>query len=115
MLLEPFPWTAHRNSRVLFAQIDTLIWYPILGLAMVGALMVRCHPNVLAFPLVCGSGLLVMWALAEGNVGTAFRHRGEFVWAAILLAAFGAQRLWPRVAAHPGATMPKTGMNEIRR
>jgi hypothetical protein len=44
---------------------------------------------VLAFPLLVGGALVCMWALVDGNIGTAFRHRGEIVWAVVVLAAHG--------------------------
>ena len=93
MLLEPYPWDANRNLRVVFAKIETVLWYPILGLAIVGATQVRRHPPILAFPILLGSGTVLGYALAQGNLGTAFRHRGELVWIAVLLAAYGARRL----------------------
>jgi hypothetical protein len=34
-----------------------------------------------------------MYALTEGNLGTAYRHRGEFVWVVALLAALGLSRV----------------------
>jgi hypothetical protein len=96
MLLEPYPWDANRNSRVVLAKIEMIFWYPILGLTLVGVLHVRRHGRVLWFPLLYGVGVLIGYALSEGNLGTAFRHRGEFVWIAALLAAFGARDLWNR-------------------
>lgn len=99
MLFEPYPWDANRNSRVVFAKLDTLLWYPILGLALVGLSQVRRHRRVLLFPTLVGIGVLIGYALSEGNLGTAFRHRGELVWIAAVLAAFGAKELWDRSQA----------------
>jgi 4-amino-4-deoxy-L-arabinose transferase-like glycosyltransferase len=96
MLLEPYPWDPNRNLRVVFAKIDTILWYPILGLALVGLAQVKNHPRVLVFPTLSGAGMLMGYALAEGNLGTAFRHRGELVWIVALLATFGARSLWER-------------------
>jgi hypothetical protein len=96
MLLEPYPWDTNRNMRVVFAKIDTILWYPILGLALVGLAQVKNHPRVLVFPTLSGAGMLMGYALAEGNLGTAFRHRGELVWIVALLATFGARSLWER-------------------
>lgn len=96
MLLEPYPWDPNRNLRVVFAKIDTILWYPILGLALVGLAQVKRHSTVLVFPSLLGAGVLIGYALAEGNLGTAFRHRGELVWIVALLASFGARSLWER-------------------
>jgi hypothetical protein len=57
--------------------------------------------RVTLFPLVAGSGVLALYALAEGNIGTAFRHRGEFVWVVALLAAMGAFRIAERYRKRP--------------
>lgn len=99
MLLEPYPWDPNRNLRVVFAKIETVLWYPILGLAIVGTTQVKRHPGVLVFPIVLGSGTALGYALAQGNLGTAFRHRGELVWIALLLAAYGLRSLRQRAFA----------------
>jgi hypothetical protein len=94
MLLEPLPWRSTGNRSVDLARVDMLLWYPMLALAVVGAVTLRGRRlRVLAFPLVVGGGIATMHALIQGNLGTAFRHRGEFVWAVALLAAAGVCRL----------------------
>ena len=99
MVLRPYLWEASSSIRFVFAKIDTLLWYPLLALALAvaGSRSVGRSPRVVLFPLLTGSGIAVMYALSEGNLGTAFRHRGEFVWAVVVLAAFGAQRLRDRL------------------
>ena len=42
---------------------------------------------MLAFPVLAGAATLAMYGLTEGNLGTAYRHRGEFVWVVALLDA----------------------------
>ncbi|HUP15129.1 MAG TPA: hypothetical protein VM848_03635 [Acidimicrobiia bacterium] len=96
MLLEPYPWEENRSSQIVFAKLDTILWYPVLGLALVGLMALRHHRQIVVFPLLYGGGVTLMYALAEGNLGTAFRHRGEAVWAAAILAAVGARELWAR-------------------
>lgn len=94
MLLYPYPWTSTSNLRVKLAQLETIIWYPLLALAIVGLASVRRYPHVLLYPLLVGGGMSVAYAMSEGNFGTAYRHRGEFVWVVALLAAFGARRVF---------------------
>jgi hypothetical protein len=48
------------------------------------------------FPILVGGGILVMYALTEGNIGTAYRHRGEFVWVVAILGSSGLDRLVAR-------------------
>ena len=97
MLFEPYPWQTIDNSRVRLAQLENVLWYPVLALAALGVVHIFRDARTrtaLAFPLFAGSGILLVYALAEGNFGTAYRHRGEVVWAAFLLATAGLTWLW---------------------
>ena len=38
------------------------------------------HENRNERPTLLGAGMLMGYALTEGNLGTTFRHRGELVW-----------------------------------
>ena len=100
ILFEPVPWSSGGPVLLDLARGEALLWYPLLALALVGLTSVRRHLRVAAFPLVVGCGIAVMYALVEGNVGTAYRHRGEVVWVVALGCALGLvqlQRLRPRV------------------
>lgn len=82
----PFPW-AIRTMSELAAMPDMLLWYVVLG----GAIMTvwsqrRRWDSLFAHALFLGT-LLFLLALGEGNVGTLFRHRAMAVPAAILLAS----------------------------
>jgi len=100
MLLEPHPLRRAHNTQVWLAKAEMLLWYPIVGLAVVGLASLwrarRQSASALAFPVLMGAGSLFVTSLAEGNFGTAFRHRGEFVWVMALLAAVGLRDLWQR-------------------
>lgn len=111
MLFEPYPWQGIDNKRLLLAQIENFLWYPLLTLAAYGALRIRDRARALLFPALVAMGTATMWALVEGNLGTAYRHRGEFVWAVVLLAAGGLVSLRRRSAV-PLAT---TGLNALPR
>lgn len=90
MVLYPYPWRSGSNGRVRLARAESLVWYPLLLLALLGvATRLRRHARVLTYPLVLAGGTATMWALVEGNFGTAYRHRGEFVWAVVVLATAG--------------------------
>lgn len=93
MLVEPYPWDNPTSPSFRMAQFETIIWYPILMLAMIGLWSARRHLIVMAYPLLYGGGALIVYALVEGNVGTAYRHRSEFVWVIALLAGLGVARL----------------------
>ncbi|MGH2808411.1 MAG: hypothetical protein ACRDKT_14175 [Actinomycetota bacterium] len=98
MLFEPFPWTSSDSTSLNLARLETLVWYPILLLAAIGLSAAWRHRDLLAFPLTAGTATLFVYALTEGNLGTAYRHRGEFVWVIALLAGFGVVRIvaWRR-------------------
>jgi hypothetical protein len=94
MLLQPYPWQATDSTYMKVARANGIIWYPLLLLAFLGLLTLRPrHLRVMAFPLLAGGAILLSYALVEGNLGTAFRHRGEFEWVIALLAGFGLWRL----------------------
>ncbi len=100
VLLEPFPGRGG-STQLRLASMESLIWYPLLILAAIGLYRSRKWLRCLAFPILAGGGVLVTYALTEGNVGTAFRHRGELVWVVALLAATGAQHLARRRLGPP--------------
>ena len=115
MLVEPFPVPYEGSVSLKLARLETVFWYPVLALALIGLWSVRPHLRVFAFPLLALGGILVMYALSEGNLGTAHRHRGEFVWAVALLAALGLSRLSARRSHHKSqapesGTLPKVGL-----
>lgn len=89
LLLRPFPWEETTKLGLLLARLETLVWYPIVLLAFVGLFSTRRYVRSLIFPFLAGGATLLVYALAEGNLGTAYRHRGEFVWALAVMAAAG--------------------------
>ena len=93
MLIEPFPVPFTGSLSLRLAKAESLLWYPLLVVAAIGLWVARRHLRVLAFPMLAGAGILLMYALAEGNVGTAHRHRGEFVWVVVILATLGISHL----------------------
>lgn len=93
MLLEPFPVPFTGSSSHRLARLESLLWYPLLILAGIGLWQARRYLRVLLMPLLTGGGILMTYALTEGNVGTAHRHRGEFVWVVVVLAVLGLRHL----------------------
>jgi hypothetical protein len=89
MLLEPYPWNKTASPSFEMAKAEGIVWYPIIALALLGLGPAVRRFQVMLFPLLFGGGALLLYALTEGNVGTAFRHRGEFTWVIALLAGFG--------------------------
>lgn len=89
LLFEPFPWESGGTTSLMMARAEAPLWYGILALGLTGLLYVKRRLHAALFPLLAGAGSLLAYALAEGNVGTAYRHRGEFVWVVAVLAAMG--------------------------
>ena len=105
--LRPWPWeSSSRSVGIRLARLETIVWYPLVVLALIGLSTAWRNRRVLAFPVLAGGAILATYALTEGNLGTAYRHRGEFVWVIALLAALGAERVvaWrrrPRPSVEP--------------
>jgi 4-amino-4-deoxy-L-arabinose transferase-like glycosyltransferase len=92
--LRPWPWEAAGGGVGLrLARVENVLWYPLVVLALIGLGGAWRMRRALAFPVLCGGAVLVMYGITEGNLGTAFRHRGELVWAVILMATVGIARV----------------------
>jgi hypothetical protein len=102
MLIEPLPLPFAGSISLRLARGEDLLWYPLLALAVFGLWRRRHQLAELVFPLLAGGGIVLMYALSEGNVGTAHRHRGEFVWVVAILATLGA-KAWIVGRSDPGS------------
>lgn len=96
-LLGPDPRRLDHNRNLYLAEGEDILWYPLILLAVLGLGSVRRRPDLLLFPLLFVGSEIVVFALAEGNFGTAFRHRGETTWLIALLGVEGALQLVTRV------------------
>ncbi len=74
VLFAPFPWAV---GRVIDAAVipDTLFWYVLLFGALWGAWIERTRWRMYLPLFVFTCGMLGLFALVEGNVGTLYRHR----------------------------------------
>jgi hypothetical protein len=117
--LRPLPWEAVAPGRapgIRLAGAEDVFWYPILLLALGGLLTLRGRLRYMAFPVLVGAATAVMYGVTEGNVGTAYRHRGEFVWVAALLAAAAIQALASRRSPTPARRRRRGGSRlQLRR
>lgn len=103
MLFEPYPWAPSTSPQFALAKIEWFLWSPLVLLALFGVAQTMASRAVLSFPLLHGLGTLLVYALTEGNLGTAFRHRGELVWIVAVFGAFGAQKLTARLKNNSSA------------
>lgn len=96
-LVRPLPWEHTAGVSLLLARAENLGWYALYALAAVGMLTaIRRREALMAFPVVLGVGIAITSGLSQGNVGTAFRHRGQLLWIFAILAALAADELTPR-------------------
>jgi 4-amino-4-deoxy-L-arabinose transferase-like glycosyltransferase len=93
MLLEPFPWASLGGFQLRLAQLELLLWLPLIALAAVGLSAAYRRRRELSFLVLTAGAVLIVYALGEGNLGTAYRHRSELVPALAVLAALGAPRI----------------------
>jgi hypothetical protein len=79
LLLVPLPWQVD-DALVLLAFVqNVLVWYPVLLLTVVGfpVLFSRRSTATLVMTSFTAAGV-VAYALVEGNIGPALRHRSQF-------------------------------------
>jgi len=92
--LRPFPWQHGDGLSYDFAAVEELLYYPLYMLAVVGLLAYRRRRELIAFPLVVTVFMAGIASLAEGNLGSAFRHRDQLFWAVAFFATLGVNYLW---------------------
>ena len=90
----PFPWQHGDGLSYDLAAVEELLYYPLYILAVVGVVAYRRRRDLIAFPLVVAVLITGIASEAEGNLGSAFRHRDQLFWAVAFFAALGANHLW---------------------
>ena len=106
VLWGPFPWKAE-GSRQAAAVPETLAWYGIQALALAGMLAYRRERwRDLFLPVAFCGGLVFIFSLIEGNVGTIYRHRAMLLVPAFAVAGLGYVWLLDRRAMRREHPMP---------
>ncbi|MGE3272054.1 MAG: hypothetical protein AB7P40_25090, partial [Chloroflexota bacterium] len=94
VLWAPFPWKATR-ARDFAAIPETLAWYGLQALSVLALVVYgRSRWRDFFLPVVYAGGLVLVFSVIEGNVGTIYRHRVMLLPAAFPLAAMGGLWLW---------------------
>ncbi|MCX5677978.1 MAG: glycosyltransferase family 39 protein [Candidatus Omnitrophica bacterium] len=77
-MLTPFPWQMTSRERAV-AYPQMLLWYLVLFLAVFGYFKLACDKTraAILIGIMLFAGVIVH-AMAEGNIGAAFRHRDLF-------------------------------------
>ncbi len=96
-MLRPLPWEARWSNPDKFgASIESLLWIALYGLSTYGAWKHREYFGQLAFPILIIGAIAVSGAVTHGNLGTAFRHRGQMLFALAVLSSVGLQAIADR-------------------
>lgn len=89
LLVDPLPWHLTKSPNLIPIFVEHVLWLPLLFYGLRSLFALRKGPRSLAptFTAIYVTGTSLMWGLVEGNTGTAYRHRGELVWAMVFLVA----------------------------
>lgn len=88
-LLAPFPWTLG-SIRQILAVPETLFFYWMLVWVVRGVRhLLKHHLERSLMVVLITAGLMLGYALGEGNAGTAYRHRAQVLCFFIICAAVG--------------------------
>lgn len=94
VLWAPFPWKAAR-PRDLAIVPEMLAWYVVEALVVLALVVYgRRRWRELFLPVVFSGGLVLVFSVIEGNVGTIYRHRAMLFPAAFTLASMGGLWVW---------------------
>ena len=107
VLWAPFPWKAVR-PRDLAVVPETLAWYGVQVLSVLALIVyARSRWREFFLPVAFAGGLVLVFSVIEGNVGTIYRHRVMLFPAAFPLAAMGGLCVWSWWRAR--GTVPEPG------
>lgn len=94
VLWAPFPWAGTR-LRDFAVMPEAFAWYAVQVLSIVTlAVFARTRWREFFLPVVFAGGLILVFSVIEGNVGTIYRHRVMLFPAAFPLAAIGVLWVW---------------------
>lgn len=95
-LLAPFPWALESLLQTITFP-ETVIWYTLLPFGLLGGWWsLRNRLLTASIPLFVLITVSFAYALVQGNVGTAFRHRAQILPLMLVMIALGIVRWWER-------------------
>ena len=89
--IRPGPWEAGTSGKRPAGGFESIIWLSLFVFAGVGAWVRRRESHLVALPASLVISLTLAAAVTQGNLGTAFRHRGQILFALSILAVAGLQ------------------------
>lgn len=88
-LFAPFPWSVTSFLQVITLP-EMLVWYALFPFGLWGLfLAVRHRPRSVSVVIFVMVAVTVSYALVEGNVGTAYRHRAQILPLVFIFCAVG--------------------------
>jgi len=104
VLWAPFPWKATRPRELVIVP-EMLAWYAVEALVLLALVALgRGRWRELFLPVAFAGGLVVVFSIIEGNVGTIYRHRSMLFPTAFSVASIGLLWLQARWAARSSPT-----------
>lgn len=93
-LLAPFPWSVTSVLQQVTLP-ESLVWYALFLCVLRGAwLAIKYDPRAYTVLVSVLATVTFSYALIEGNVGTAYRHRAQVMPLFFVLAAVGLRDAW---------------------
>src|SRR5262249_5230554 len=93
-LLAPFPWSVTSMLQAVTLP-ESIVWYVLFVCVLRGAWLALRYDVRAYTVLVAVLGTVTFsYALVEGNVGTAYRHRAQVLPLFFVLAAVGLRDYW---------------------
>jgi len=89
--IRPTPWEAGTGGKRPAGGFESIIWLSLFVFAGVGAWVRRRESHLVALPASLVISLTLAAAITQGNLGTAFRHREQILFALSILAVAGIQ------------------------
>lgn len=87
VLIDPLPNQLGKSTSLVPPFVEHLLWWPLLIAAALSLKRSAFIRRKLVLPSLLTIGLVLQWSLIDRVFGTTYRHRTEFVWAVVLLAA----------------------------
>ena len=92
-MIRPLPWGDGRSLIRVIAGWETPLWISLYGLAAYGLWVHGKGHRVLIYPTLLLFAISIAGAVTHGNLGTAFRHRGQICFVLAVLAMAGVQAI----------------------
>ena len=92
-MIRPLPGWGGADSTQVLAGWESLLWIALYGLAAYGLWVHGKGHRVLVYPTLLLFSLSMSGAVTHGNLGTAFRHRGQVCFVLAVMAMAGVQAI----------------------